>query len=201
MAEVPRSVRRRTLIAITAIFLVPLALALYLYSGHPGLRPGGTASHGRLIQPPRPVPALSLPLFPSGHTKPDFLRHKWTVLYVGAGVCGERCRAALYETRQVRIALDQDMNRVQRVFLARGACCDAHFLRTEHPDLITVRVTAAAAPLLALLPSYHGDSPLRAGRIYVIDPNGNLMMAYSPDAKPKGMLEDLQRLLQLSNIG
>ena len=40
-----------------------------------------------------------------------------------------RCRTDLYNTRQVRIALNRDMDRVQRVFLAEGACCDLEFLR------------------------------------------------------------------------
>ncbi len=200
-ADRNRRRRRRTVLGIGAIFLVPLAAALYLYYGLPGLRPIGTVNHGVLVEPPQPVPALSLPLFPAGRTRPDFLARRWTLLYVGSGVCGERCRAALYDTRQVRIALDQDMNRVQRVFLATGRCCDAQFLRSQHPDLITVRVTAAAAPLIAVLPTYGGNSPLGAGRVYLIDPHGNLMMSYPPNAPPKGMLDDLQRLLQLSTIG
>lgn len=200
-ADRVRRRRRRTVLGIGAIFFVPLAVALYLFYGLPGVRPVGTVNHGELVDPPHPVPALSLPLFPVGRTRPDFLERRWTLLYVGTGVCGERCRAALYETRQIRIALGQDTNRVQRVFLATGPCCDAHFLRSEHPDLITVRVTAAAAPLLAALPRYGATSPLRAGRVYLIDPLGNLMMSYPPNAAPKGMLEDLQRLLQLSTIG
>ncbi len=93
------------------------------------------------------------------------------------------------------------MHRVQRVFVATGDCCDAGFLRNQHPDLVTVRATAAAAPLLARLPRAGGVDPLHAARVYLVDPNGNLMMYYAPGAKPKDMLEDLQRLLQLSYIG
>ena len=40
-----------------------------------------------------------------------------------------------------------------------------------------------------------------APRVYLIDPLGNLMMSYAADAKPKGMLEDMKRLLRLSSIG
>ncbi len=65
----------------------------------------------------------------------------------------------------------------------------------------------AAAPLLALLPP-RGPGNTRAGGddataevIYLIDPLGNLMMSYAPGAKPKGMLEDMKRLLRLSQIG
>ena len=55
-------------------------------------------------------------------------------------------------------------------------------------------LSAAAQPLLAQLPQ-------TAGSTFLIDPLGNLMMSYAPDAKPKGMLEDMKRLLRLSQIG
>jgi len=189
------------------LFFAPLAFAFYLYYAHVGWRPGGRVNHGDLIDPPRPLPALALPLVAAGagtagaFTDPKFLERKWTLLYWGAGACAERCRTDLYNTRQVRIALNRDMDRVQRVFIAEGACCDLEFLRAQHPDLITVRETPEAAPLLALLPSFGGVRPAAADRVYLIDPLGNLMMSYAPDANPKGILEDLKRLLGLSHVG
>ena len=183
--------QRRLLIGLAFLFFAPLAVSFYLYYGPAGWRPGNRVNHGDLIDPPRPLPDGSLPV----------LKGKWTLLYVGAGSCSARCRSDLYETRQVRIALNRDMDRVQRVFIALGDCCDRQFLHAEHPDLLTVRATADAAPLLGLLPAFDGIAPAAADRIYLIDPLGNLMMSYSPDAKPKGMLTDLKRLLGLSHVG
>jgi hypothetical protein len=203
--------QRRLLVGLALLFFAPVGLSFYLYYGHSPLGRGGRVNTGDLIDPPRPVPGLALPLAATGpkmpgntvaaNTDPLFLRHKWTFLYVDAGACAERCRKALYDTRQVRLALDRDMVRVQRVFLASGDCCDLSFLNEEHPDLITIRATAAAAPLLSLLPDFGGVSALTAQRVYIVDPLGNLMMSYAPDAKPKGMLEDMKRLLRLSHIG
>jgi hypothetical protein len=145
----------------------------------------------------------------------DLFKGKWTLLYLGPGLCTATCRTELYDTRQVRAALRAD-DRVQRVFVAEGDCCDMEFLRTQHPDLITVRATREAAPLLALLgrgSASGGDAgaprpgateaghPGAADRIYLVDPLGNLMMWYPPGAPPKGMLEDLKRLLGLSHVG
>jgi hypothetical protein len=117
------------------------------------------------------------------------------------------------------------MDRVQRVFIADAGCCDAQYLRDQHPDLITIRADPADAPLLALLPGLNSGAAMdtsstpdgavaptaarsaTAGanvalpRIYLIDPLGNLMMSYGADVKSKGMLEDLKRLLRLSSIG
>jgi hypothetical protein len=158
---------------------------------------------GELVEPARPLPSLALPLLGSGNTDPNFLKGKWTLLYeyVGFGGCAEDCRTRLYDTRQVRLALDRDMNRVQRVFIGDGDCCDAQFLHEQHPDLIAIRAGDAAAPLLALLPGRGSVNATHPPRVYLIDPLGNLMMSYAADAKAKGMLEDMKRLLRLSSIG
>jgi hypothetical protein len=197
--------QRRLLIGLALMFFAPLGVSFYLYYGRGAWHPGGHVNAGELIQPPRPLPSLALPLQNSGETVADFLRRKWTLLYVEQGPCSQGCQKRLYDTRQVRLALDRDMDRVQRVFIADGDCCDFQFLHEQHPDLIAVRMSPAAAPLLALLPRRGAGSgsggDVNAQRIYLIDPLGNLMMSYAPDAKPKGMLEDMKRLLRLSQIG
>lgn len=203
-----RRAQRRTLLLLILLFFAPLALAFLFYYGHLGWRPAGHVNHGELIVPARPLPAVALPI--AGHAgiekgadggadarvSPNFLKGKWTLLYVGPGACPEQCRTELYYTRQVRTALNRDMDRVQRVFIAEGDCCDMDFLRQQHRDLVTVRATPEAAPLLALLPA-----PVTGDRIYLIDPLGNLMMWYPSQAPFKGMLEDLKRLLGLSHVG
>jgi len=197
------------LVLLALFFFAPLAVSFFLYYGSGGWHPASRVNRGDLIDPARPLPHLTLPLARSAVepgsavevTKPGFLEQRWTLLYWGAGACEARCRSDLYNMRQVRIALNRDMDRVQRVFVAEGACCDWEFLDKEHADLVTVRATPDAQALLDLLPTYGGILPSRADRIYLIDPLGNLMMSYAPDAKPKGMLLDLKRLLGLSQVG
>jgi hypothetical protein len=53
--------------------------------------------------------------------------------------------------------------------------------------------------LLAALP-LPKDGQLR-DHIWLVDPLGNLMMRYPPDEPPRGMMEDIKRLLRLSRIG
>ena len=43
--------------------------------------------------------------------------------------------------------------------------------------------------------------PLPAHRIYIVDPRGFLMMSYTPDTDPAGIIKDLKRLLRYSSIG
>ena len=42
---------------------------------------------------------------------------------------------------------------------------------------------------------------LRLDRVYIVDPLGNLVMAYESGFDAKGLLKDLRRLLRLSSIG
>jgi cytochrome oxidase Cu insertion factor (SCO1/SenC/PrrC family) len=203
-----RSRQRRALIGLALLFFAPLALAFLLYYGS-SWRPGSRVNYGDLIDPPVPLPELALPRAVETraapeNTSPTFLRGKWTLLYLGPGSCPDRCREDLYNTRQVRAALGADRERVQRVFVAEGACCDLDWLRTQHPDLITVQAGAEAAPLTALLRSHAAPAAtdrVSADRVFLIDPLGNLMMSYAADARPKGMLEDLKKLLRLSHVG
>jgi hypothetical protein len=189
-----RQLRQRwLLVGLAVLFFAPLGLSFYLYYGHSNLTPDSHVNRGTLIEPVRPMPRRSMALLGAGRTVPDFLQHKWTLLYANAGACTDACRKKLYDMRQVRTALDRDMGRVQRVLVADADCCDPQFLQAEHPDLIAVRATDAA-PLLEALPE-------GTGRIYIIDPLGNLMMSYAPDAASKALLDDMKRLLKLSHIG
>jgi hypothetical protein len=204
--------QRRILIGVALMFFAPLGLSFYLYYGREW-HPGSRVNAGELIEPPRPLPSLALPLAGAGagtsagteagtstaETNPQFLKGKWTFLYVQHGRCDDECRRHLYDTRQVRLALDREMNRVQRVFIGDGDCCDMQELAAAHPDLIAIRASPADEPLLALLPSREGA--VNSHRVYLIDPLGNAMMFYAPDARSKGMLEDMKRLLRLSSIG
>jgi hypothetical protein len=204
--------QRRILIGLALLFFAPLGLSFYLYYGK-SWRPGGRVNAGELIAPPRPLPSLALPLAGAGagrgaatgatpaisETNPQFLKGKWTFLYVQHGRCDDECRRHLYDTRQVRLALDREMNRVQRVFIGDSDCCDITELKTAHPDLIAIRASPADEPLLALLPTVSGA--VNAHRVYLIDPLGNAMMFYAPNVRSKGMLDDMKRLLRLSSIG
>jgi hypothetical protein len=194
---------RRQLVLLAALFFVPLAIAFFLYYGAGGWRPAGGTNAGDLVAPAVPLPEVTLARPDGTTTGPGFLRRKWTVAYVGDGACDERCRQALYLARQTRIALNKDMDRVQRVFLATGACCDTAFLQAEHPDVEVALLgdDPASRALLDAIPALDGVPPAQAGRLYVIDPLGNLVLSYSERSPDKALLTDVKKLLRLSHIG
>lgn len=200
----PMAVRRgrRQFLLLAALFFVPLALAFWLYYGSGGWRPGGGTNQGDLLEPARPLPQVDLPIAGGSPFRGELLRGKWSLVYVGDAYCDERCREALYLTRQTRTALNKDADRVERVFLAYGNCCDDAYLEDQQPDLVVAIVgSPQAGELLQNFPTY-GDGPVEtAGRIYVVDPLGNLVLSYSANAPDKALLTDLKKLLRLSHIG
>jgi cytochrome oxidase Cu insertion factor (SCO1/SenC/PrrC family) len=201
-SDAPIQRSRKPFWFLVLLFFAPLLLSFALYYGGDGWRPAGSTHHGDLIDPARPLPQVSLPTPAGAELSLESLRGKWNLVYVGDGRCDERCRTALVHIRQSRLALGDDMTRVNRLFLATGECCDQGYLNEEHSGLLVARVdNPAGQRLLAAIPSYAQQPASSAGRIYIVDPLGNLMMSYAPDAPPKGLLEDMEKLLKLSHIG
>jgi hypothetical protein len=199
----------RMLAALAALFLLPLLLAFYMYYAT-DWRPVKRVNHGTLISPVRSLPAVHLPQVSltdpdpnaptsaaAGADSPTELRAKWSMVYIGAGNCDEPCRQALYVMRQTRLSLNNDMSRVERVFLTTGSCCARDFLAHEHQGLMVLDATGEDGK--RLLQEFPADG--RPYSLFIVDPLGNLMMSYDARQNPKGLLEDLQKLLRLSHIG
>lgn len=199
MTDSQMPVSRRPLWILLGLFFVPLAIAFVLYSG--AWRPRGSAEHGDLLHPARPLPTVALPQPDGSVTPAEFLQQRWSLVFVGSGDCNPRCRTALADMQRIRELLGKDSVRVQSVFLVSDNCCDPA-LRTHYPALIIAQVNGAqAASLLARFPIYDNVPIDAAGRIYIVDPLGNLLMSYAADASSIGIYEDLKRLLKLSHIG
>lgn len=119
------------------------------------------------------------------------LRGRWVVLYAAPGDCRGNCATALYATRQSRTIQNAERERVARVWLVTDAAAPADALLAAHPDLTVVRVDAPSASAL----------PQGSDRIYLVDPLGNLVLAWPARPDIKAMAADLSRLLRASSIG
>jgi hypothetical protein len=90
------------------------------------------------------------------------------------------------------------MRRVNRVLLATGGCCDRAFLAAEHEGIIVLDLSEPAArdALLAQLPP--GD---HSQHLFVVDPLQNIVLRFDTRENPRGLLDDLKKLLKLSQLG
>lgn len=192
MSEVPKS-SRRTLIILCALFFVPLASSFILYYGI-GWRPAGGTNNGELLEPIRQVPPDFARLLDGSGSQPL----NWALAYVGDGACDEDCKRALVFARQTRLSLNKDMTRMNWGLLATANCCDLDYLDREHKGIKVFEAPdeAGVKALLDVLPA--GD---HRHHLFVIDPLGNIVMRYDVRESPRGLLDDLKKMLKLSHIG
>jgi cytochrome oxidase Cu insertion factor (SCO1/SenC/PrrC family) len=187
--------RARTLLLVTfLLFFLPILGAWMLNVFAPQWRPFGTVNHGTLVEPVRPVSAEGLADPAGGRIDPGYLSKRWTIVHVQRGPCGEHCLEALARTRQVHRALGDDMNRVQRLMVTPSA---AHGVNPEAWS--DMDFAMAPAGWLSVFP--RGDGTDTGSAIYLVDPQGYLMMRYPLDVDQRALLSDLERLLKISKIG
>jgi hypothetical protein len=175
---------RRMLLLLVALFFVPLAAAFLAY--YSGWRPAGSTNHGELLQPIRQLP----PAFA------EPLTGKWALAWVGDGACDNDCQTALVFARQTRLSLAADTNRVKWVLLSTDHCCNREYLDSAQKGIVTLDAATDRAALLAVLPGQD-----LAHSLFVIDPLGNIVLRYDVRNNPRGLLEDIKKLLKLSHIG
>ena len=191
---------RLILLILVVLFVGPIIAAWVLYT-HPALwSPGKTTNYGELITPPRPVDVGVLRRLDGTSLGPDFLRGKWTLLYLGGARCGRQCRDTLYALRQIQLAQGKDVDRVQRLYVMTDDKSDERLtlLLKQYPRM-TIATSSGAVLDKFLTPFGRRDEADITRRVYLVDPQGNLMMRYRRDADPKGVLRDLRHLLKISN--
>ena len=185
---------RRTLIALAFLFLGPLAVAWTLYLT--GLwRPGAGVNHGELIQPVILLPRNEQPTVDGGVTEGGYLYGKWTLVHLADENCDELCRLSVVKTRQIRLAMGREIDRIDRVLFLHNAP-NPEF-GAEQPDLLVVSPTGAAGGQIVDALNANGG----AGQIFLVDPLGNLILSYPQDGDPADIRDDLKKLLRLSRIG
>ena len=182
-----RARTRRLMLLLAAVAIAPVVLS---YAAYYLLPRDARVNYGTLM-PTRPLGEIvGVRLDGKPFTSTE-VRGRWMLLYAAGGECARPCADALYATRQARTIQNAERDRVQRIWLVPDAAPISERLLSEHPDLLVVRV---AAPTLSALPQ--GQD-----RIYLIDPLGNLVLAWPATPDIKALAKDLGRLLRASAIG
>lgn len=203
MAEIdptPRSQshwrRYRTLYLLLAVCVAPVIAS---YTAYYLLPPSGRTNYGALVEPQRPLPALSLQRLDGTPVQAASLRGAWLMVQVDGGACDAACERKLWKMRQVRLTTGKDADRVQRAWLIVDGAPLATTLIREYDGTLLLRARADEVAAFLPLPADAGAS--LADHIWLIDPLGNLMMRWPKDADPSRMKKDLIKLLKASGIG
>lgn len=122
------------------------------------------------------------------------LHGKWVLLHIDSGSCDEACQRKLYLMRQVRMVQGKEKERIERLWLINDAVKPEDRLFKNFDG--TLFINAEQSEMLGLVETK--DTQIK--HIYLIDPQGNLMMRFPEGADGTLMGKDLKRLLQVSQV-
>jgi hypothetical protein len=189
---------RVKLLGLIVVFLSPFIggwLALYVFEVRPA-----SGNYGTLI---KPIRKLNWPILETmdGEKLTAGFGRKWTFLLFAGASCGEPCRNNLFYMRQIRTLLGRDTMRLQNVLITAQPLGEKMKIYLQNfPNLkVIVKNRDPALYELFYLQGLGevGSSP----RIYLVDPDQNLMMYYPAENDQAQVLQDIKKLMKLSQIG
>ena len=189
-ASKPRGTDRRSRRKVLLIALVTVAPVVASYGAYYFFQRTTLANYGELL-PTRLAPEIAGIAADGKPFQIASLHGKWVLAVSAPGACDAACAQALYATRQARTLQGREMGRIARVWFVTDDASPSPPLAAQHPDLSLVRVPASGLASWSAGPE----------RIYLIDPLGNLVLAFPREPDIKGMGRDLTRLLRASRIG
>jgi len=167
---------RMKLALIAALFALPIVASVVTYVFFP---PPPSGNYGELLLPPASPP-----------TELMSMRERWILVAWDRAPCEGACLEKVTVMRQVRLALGRNASRVDRVLMLGRP--EARGVPPEGFEGMLVVATHGVP---------HGGLIGDAAHIYLVDPNGNVMMRWPANPDMKRMLRDLERLLKASQIG
>ncbi|WP_233828070.1 SCO family protein [Paraburkholderia sp. ZP32-5] len=187
---------RWMLLLVALIGAAPIAISYFMYYV---IKPtGGSTNYGTLIEPQRSIPDSLVVTGEDGKPlKLASLRGRWLMISVDSSACDKACATKLYFMRQIRATQGPERERVVEVWLRTDAGQVADVIQHAYPD--TDMLIADPAQVAAWLPADTGTRI--TDHIFLVDPNGNLMMRFPKDANPSKIKSDLTKLLKWSSIG
>ena len=192
LPTLPRKTSGRPMLAlVVGLLALPFVIAGGLY--FLGWQPARTGNYGQLLDPPVPLPATGLRRPDGSPLASADLQGKWLLLLSGTGACNSECAQRIDEMRRIQVSLNKEMGRLRRVVLT-DLPDDPQLAaaRQRQPDLVLAVAPPHWLPVAGAAEGY---------RLQVVDPRGNLIIAYPADAAAKGVRSDLERLLKFAWTG
>lgn len=175
---------RLVMFAVIGIFLAGMLVAGALRFS--GWQPSGMKNHGELLKPPADLRASTPVLAAGGEYAWKPAERRWRILVAPPADCADPCRE-----------LARQLDLVWRLFGNKADELDILWLGAP-PDGATrnaaTRVLRRDPALRAQLPRV--DDPAGVP-VYVVDPNGFVILRYPPGFDPGGLRADVAKLLRL----
>ncbi|MGH8505594.1 MAG: SCO family protein [Stenotrophobium sp.] len=188
---------RRTLILLALLFIAPMAAGYLLHFVFPQFQPSGKTNYGVLLTPARPLPHIEFTDIDGRRVDTSVLTKRWSYIFLAREHCDDACRAKIHQIRQIRILLNQDTIRLQRVYIApdlQALRSARELLSAENPDLVYLADTSATGDR-----AVDFFKPTEPDAIYLTDTRANWVMTYpAAHSESKGLLKDIKTLLKLS---
>ena len=183
---------RRKLLLVAATAFVPMMIAYGLFFFAPDMIPKTTTNRGELVQPSIDV---SNRLVTEGRWQLLMPMHEPCV-----EVCSETLQSVLHQTRQINIALGKNADRLGRALVRSTSFSPAagEAMKGDYPNLKLIVDAALFAELTAV--SAINQDPADY-HVFLVDPMGQLILAYPAAKVDKPLLLDLKHLMKVSNIG
>jgi hypothetical protein len=161
------------------------------------VRPETRRSFGELVEPQRPMPALTATTLDGQPVPLASLKNQWLLVSVAGGACPAQCENNLYLQRQMREALGREKDRLDWVWLVDDAEPVRDALRQAVSHATVLRVPREQLAQWLQPAAGHALSD----HLYVVDPMGHWMMRMPPgldrDAAVRAK-RDLDRLMRAS---
>jgi hypothetical protein len=181
---------RRQFLLLVAFFVLPMLAAVALALS--GWRPQATRNNGTLLEPAvdfRAEQALDAEGKPVVWNSADGL---WHIVVRAPDGCGEPCARMVDSLQRVWIGLGSDARHAAVLWTgaidADTAAALARFPQARRARLDTALLPPATAPV--------GGDTLAPLGVWLVDPNGYLVMRYEPGFDPIGLRADLRKLIR-----
>lgn len=188
--EAIKKSNRRKLIGLLILMLSPVVISYALYFSD--FRPKST--HYGDLMPLVKMTGKGTNVQDNTILRMRDLHGKWVLLQVDSGSCDEACQRKLYLMRQVRMVQGKEKERIERLWLINDAVKPEDRLFKDFDG--TLFINAEQSEMLGLVET----KDTQTKHIYLIDPQGNLMMRFPEGADGTLMGKDLKRLLQVSQV-
>ena len=190
---------RAVLVIIASMFLIPLLLAWLMYTGTLDFRPESTRNKGTLVVPPVPLDWQLAEALPDSESVADQLLDHWVVLYPLERNCDSGFKESLASLRQIHLASGRHRSRIRLAVLLNSTAL-VNEAETIHSIYDKFTVVVDTSNNLTSTVQTISQNATKRYSTYLIDPLGNIMMAYAADADPNDLKQDLKRLLTWSKL-